>query len=152
MDKTGRNDPCRVAAARSTRNVVCPCTRRSSVSGRPNSRLNVTNAWPSTAQVFARRERRTPSRSSASRTMTNSRPYPMRPSSFVRAGKLDEAERAARDLLDRFPEVHDGWGDRLGRPEATTERLPTAIARSSPLLASIPTTTTPRLRTNSSSS
>ena len=32
---------------------------------------------------------------------------------LVRAGKLDEAERAARDLLERFPEVHDGW-DRLG--------------------------------------
>ena len=32
---------------------------------------------------------------------------------LVNAGKLDEAERAARDLLDRFPEVHDGW-DRLG--------------------------------------
>jgi tetratricopeptide (TPR) repeat protein len=32
---------------------------------------------------------------------------------LVRAGKLDEAERAARELLDRFPEVHDGW-DRLG--------------------------------------
>jgi tetratricopeptide (TPR) repeat protein len=32
---------------------------------------------------------------------------------LVRAGKLDEAERAARDLLERFPDVHDGW-DRLG--------------------------------------
>jgi tetratricopeptide (TPR) repeat protein len=32
---------------------------------------------------------------------------------LVRAGKLDEAEQAARDLLLRFPEVHDGW-DRLG--------------------------------------
>ena len=32
---------------------------------------------------------------------------------FVRAGKLDEAEQAARDLLVRFPEVHDGY-DRLG--------------------------------------
>jgi len=32
---------------------------------------------------------------------------------LVRAGKLDEAERAARDLLERFPYVHDGW-DRLG--------------------------------------
>jgi tetratricopeptide (TPR) repeat protein len=32
---------------------------------------------------------------------------------LVRAGKLDEAEQAARDLLDRFPEVHDGY-DRLG--------------------------------------
>jgi len=32
---------------------------------------------------------------------------------LVRAGKLDEAERAARHLLERFPFVHDGW-DRLG--------------------------------------
>jgi len=32
---------------------------------------------------------------------------------MVHAGKLDEAEQAARDLLVRFPEVHDGY-DRLG--------------------------------------
>ncbi|MGH6826619.1 SEC-C metal-binding domain-containing protein [Methyloceanibacter sp.] len=32
---------------------------------------------------------------------------------LVHAGKLDEAEHAARDLLVRFPEVHDGY-DRLG--------------------------------------
>ena len=32
---------------------------------------------------------------------------------MVRAGQLDEAEHAARELLVRFPEVHDGY-DRLG--------------------------------------
>jgi tetratricopeptide (TPR) repeat protein len=32
---------------------------------------------------------------------------------MVHAGKLDEAEAAAHDLLVRFPEVHDGY-DRLG--------------------------------------
>jgi tetratricopeptide (TPR) repeat protein len=32
---------------------------------------------------------------------------------MVHAGKLDEAEAAARDLLVRFPEAHDGY-DRLG--------------------------------------
>ena len=32
---------------------------------------------------------------------------------LVHAGKLDEAEQAARDLQARFPEVHDGY-DRLG--------------------------------------
>jgi tetratricopeptide (TPR) repeat protein len=32
---------------------------------------------------------------------------------MVHAGKLDEAEAAAKDLLVRFPEVHDGY-DRLG--------------------------------------
>src|ERR1700683_3368865 len=31
---------------------------------------------------------------------------------LVRAARLDEAETAARDLLVRFPDVHDGW-DRL---------------------------------------
>jgi tetratricopeptide (TPR) repeat protein len=32
---------------------------------------------------------------------------------LVHAGKLDEAEQAARDLLVHFPDVHDGY-DRLG--------------------------------------
>jgi tetratricopeptide (TPR) repeat protein len=32
---------------------------------------------------------------------------------LVRAGRLDEAEAAARDLIARYPDVHDGW-DRLG--------------------------------------
>jgi len=32
---------------------------------------------------------------------------------LVRAGKLDEAEKAANDLLVQFPDVHDGY-DRLG--------------------------------------
>jgi tetratricopeptide (TPR) repeat protein len=32
---------------------------------------------------------------------------------LVHEGKLDEAEQIARDLLERFPDVHDGW-DRLG--------------------------------------
>ena len=32
---------------------------------------------------------------------------------LIGAGKLDEAEAAARDLLARYPEVPDGW-DRLG--------------------------------------
>jgi tetratricopeptide (TPR) repeat protein len=32
---------------------------------------------------------------------------------LLNEGKLDEAEQLARDLLKRFPDVHDGW-DRLG--------------------------------------
>ena len=32
---------------------------------------------------------------------------------LVNAGKLKEAEAAARDLIARYPDVHDGW-DRLG--------------------------------------
>jgi len=32
---------------------------------------------------------------------------------LVHEGKLDEAEKAAREFLERYPEVHDGY-DRLG--------------------------------------
>jgi tetratricopeptide (TPR) repeat protein len=32
---------------------------------------------------------------------------------LIRAGKLDQAEQAARDLLAKYPDVHDGH-DRLG--------------------------------------
>jgi tetratricopeptide (TPR) repeat protein len=32
---------------------------------------------------------------------------------LIKAGRLDEAEKAAHDLLERFPEVHDGY-DRIG--------------------------------------
>ena len=51
---------------------------------------------------------------------------------LLRAGKLDEAEQAARDLLVLFPDVHDGdsiaseWST---RPVARTGRLPSAIGR-----------------------
>src|ERR1700681_3897784 len=42
---------------------------------------------------------------------------------LVRAGKLDEAEQAARDLLVRFPDVHDGY-DRLGMVYEARGRQP----------------------------
>ncbi len=32
---------------------------------------------------------------------------------LVHEGRLDQAEKYARDLIERFPYVHDGW-DRLG--------------------------------------
>lgn len=45
---------------------------------------------------------------------------------LVRAGRLDEAEQAARDLMVQFPEVHDGY-DRLGMVhEARGENLQAA--------------------------
>jgi tetratricopeptide (TPR) repeat protein len=41
---------------------------------------------------------------------------------LVHEGKLDQAEAAARELLERYPEVHDGY-DRLGMVyEARGER------------------------------
>ena len=59
---------------------------------------------------------------------------------LVHAGRLEEAERAARELLERFPEVHDGH-DRLGmvyqargqlREAADCYRKVIEIARANP--------------------
>jgi hypothetical protein len=47
---------------------------------------------------------------------------------LVNAGKLVEAEAAARDLLVRFPNVHDGW-DRLGMVHEARGRPPTATGK-----------------------
>ena len=50
---------------------------------------------------------------------------------LVRAGKLDEAEQAARDLLVLFPDVHDGY-DRLGmvyEARGENRQVPSAIGR-----------------------
>jgi tetratricopeptide (TPR) repeat protein len=97
MTKPGRNDP-------------CPCG-----SGNKYKRccLQKDEAAERAARVAA-----TPTPHSGPKTMV----YPdfdddeddLTPASnavvdLVHAGKLDEAEAAARDLLVRFPEVHDGY-------------------------------------------
>ena len=47
---------------------------------------------------------------------------------MVHAGRLDEAEAAARELLERFPDVHDGY-DRLGMVfEARGDRAQAIVA------------------------
>jgi tetratricopeptide (TPR) repeat protein len=59
---------------------------------------------------------------------------------LVKAGKLEEAEAAARHLLERFPHVHDGW-HRLGmvheargakKPAADCYRKAIEIIRTQP--------------------
>src|ERR1700738_2333116 len=59
-----------------------------------------------------RSPRSAPACAAPSRRAAGSRSAP-RSADLVRAGKLDEAEQAARDLLVLFPDVHDGY-DRLG--------------------------------------
>jgi predicted Zn-dependent protease len=73
---------------------------------------------------------------------------------LVHAGKLDEAELAARDLIERFPDVHDGW-DRLGmvyEARGDQNRRLTAIAKSSTSFAPTRTSTIPTSRPSSTSS
>jgi hypothetical protein len=73
---------------------------------------------------------------------------------LVHTGKLEEAEAAARDLIERYPEVHDGR-DRLGMMYEAKGKAKTAadsIARHSRSFASARDSTTQSSRPPSSSS
>ena len=70
---------------------------------------------------------------------------------MVRAGRLDEAETAAQELLAQFPEVHDAY-DRLGmvdQARGDKKRPPTTTAKSSPSSEHTRTNTTWASRTPS---
>jgi tetratricopeptide (TPR) repeat protein len=100
MTKTGRNNP-------------CPCG-----SGKKYKQCCLEKDEAADRAAAATRPAKTP------RPISRAMVYPdfddeddLTPASnavvdLIHAGKLDEAEQAARDLLERFPEVSDGY-DRL---------------------------------------
>jgi hypothetical protein len=115
MDKTGRNDP-------------CPCG-----SGKKYKKCCLPKHEADQRQQFAEQQAERDQRAAAHRLslrevraaiaarlagIEQAEDDPLTAASnavveLIHAGKLDEAEHAARDLLVRFPDVHDGY-DRLG--------------------------------------
>ena len=108
MAKTGRNDPCPCGSGNKYKKC---CLTKDEAAGRERLAAAVQPpASPphlsSVAQEIARRlavHDDTDELTDASNAVVD----------LVHAGKLDEAEQAARDLLVRFPDEHDGY-DRLG--------------------------------------
>jgi hypothetical protein len=108
MAKTGRNDPCPCGSGNKYKKC---CLAKDEATGRERLAAAVQPpASPphlsSVAQEIARRlavHDDTDELVDASNAVVD----------LVHAGKLDEAEQAARDLLVRFPGEHDGY-DRLG--------------------------------------
>jgi hypothetical protein len=103
MTKTGRNDPCHCG------------------SGKKYKRCCLDNDEAAESATRAAAQAAKPASTSTSPTfrgpmldefdeLTNASNGVI---DLIRAGKIDEAEQAARDLLVRYPEVHDGY-DRLG--------------------------------------
>jgi tetratricopeptide (TPR) repeat protein len=115
MDKTGRNDP-------------CPCG-----SGKKYKKCCLPKHQADQHQQFAEQQAEREQRADAHRSslseiraaiaarlagIDQAEDDPLTAASnvvveLIHAGKLDEAEHAARDLLVHFPDVHDGY-DRLG--------------------------------------
>ena len=102
-NKTSRNDPCPCGSGRKYKKC---CLEKDQASERAElTRVAAKRAAAEQAQSKATREAFEASQAldAASNAVLD----------LVRAGQLDEAERAARELLERYPEVPDGH-ERLG--------------------------------------
>jgi len=115
MDKTGRNDPCPCGSGKKYKKCCLPkhqAAQRQQVAQQQAGRDQRDAAHRSRlsemrAELAARLAAIVPAEDDPLTAASNA------VVDLVEAGKLDEAEQAARDLLLRFPDVHDGY-DRLG--------------------------------------
>lgn len=104
--KTGRNDPCPCGSGKKYKHC---CLEKDQEA----EHANFTRAAATAAEVAAVRQKEREERikaldeahelATASNTVID----------LIEAGKFDDAEQAARELLARYPDVHDGY-DRLG--------------------------------------
>jgi tetratricopeptide (TPR) repeat protein len=104
--KTGRNDPCPCGGGKKYKRC---CLENDQAA----EHAQFARAAAEVAEAAASRQKE---RTAAAEAMQEERDLAHASNAvihLVRAGKLDEAEQAARDLLVRYPEVHDGY-DRLG--------------------------------------
>lgn len=102
MAKTGRNDPCHCGSGKKYK--LC-CLQKDEAAAWATAEAKQAAAAERAKNFFDALEEQLADEEldEASNAVVD----------LVHAGKLDEAEAAAKDLLVRFPEVHDGY-DRLG--------------------------------------
>ena len=99
MTKTGRNDPCHCGSGKKYKR--CCLDKDEAAERATRAAVEAAKPPPQVARGPLLDE---------SDELTNASNGVI---ALIRAGKVDEAEQAARDLLVRYPEVHDGY-DRLG--------------------------------------
>ena len=106
MPKTGRNDPCHCGSGQKYKRCCLQKDQAAehtalltAATGQAQGRKELDAFLEQQEALLLREEELTQASNAAA--------------DLIQAGKLDEAERAARDLLVRFPDVHDGY-DRLG--------------------------------------
>ena len=111
MEKTGRNDPCPCGSGKKYKKCCLPkheAEERLRAAGQQAEREE-----RAAAHRLSLREARARMLAGVEDDIDQLPAASNAAAALVRAAKLDEAERAAQDLLERFPDVHDGW-DRLG--------------------------------------
>ena len=102
MAKIGRNDPCPCGSGKKYKKCCMASDEAAARAARPAQPAAASARRPSLASYFQEHDERD-ELTEASNAVVD----------MVQAGNLDAAEQAARDLLARFPDVHDGY-DRLG--------------------------------------
>jgi tetratricopeptide (TPR) repeat protein len=102
MAKIGRNDPCRCGSGKKYKKCCLASDEAAARAARPARPAAVAARRPSLAS-YVQEHDELDEVTGASNAVVD----------MVRAGDLDAAEQAARELLARFPDVHDGY-DRLG--------------------------------------
>jgi tetratricopeptide (TPR) repeat protein len=103
MAKTGRNDPCPCGSGKKYKQCCLARDEAAAATARVAQPVAAPARRPKFVNLFQQGDRGVDELTEASNAVVG----------LVRAGKLDEAEKAAHDLLARFPDVHDGY-DRLG--------------------------------------
>ena len=102
MAKIGRNDPCPCGSGKKYKKCCLASDEAADRAARPAQPAAVPSRRPSLASYFQEQDERD-ELTEASNAVVD----------LARAGNLEAAEQGARDLLARFPDVHDGY-DRLG--------------------------------------
>ena len=102
MAQIGRNDPCPCGSGKKYKKCCMASDEAADRAARPAQPAAVPARRPSLASYFQEQDERD-ELTEASNAVVD----------LARAGNLDAAEQGARDLLARFPDVHDGY-DRLG--------------------------------------
>jgi tetratricopeptide (TPR) repeat protein len=102
MAKIGRNDPCHCNSGKKYKKCCMASDEAAARAARPAQPTAAPARRPPLASCLQENDERD-ELTEASNAVVD----------MVQAGNLDAAEQAARDLLVRFPDVHDGY-DRLG--------------------------------------
>jgi tetratricopeptide (TPR) repeat protein len=105
--KTGRNDPCSCGSGLKYKRC---CLEKDQAAEHAQfvRQAEAAAAQRQKIEAFLDREQAFLQEQEALKEASNT------PIRLIKAGKLDEADRAARELLVRYPEFHDGY-DRLGQ-------------------------------------
>lgn len=106
MPKTGRNDPCPCGSGKKYKHCCLDKDRAAELA--PAIAQRVAMQAQKANEVALRNDYQAALRESEALDAASNAVVDL-----VHAGRLDEAEQAARELLVRYPEVHDGY-DRLG--------------------------------------